>query len=73
MQSKKRSLTEGVVNVIVGYVVAVASQMAIFPLFGIDVSLSSNLLIGVWFASISLGRSYLIRRWFNKKDTVVRL
>ncbi len=65
MQSRSRSAIESVANVVIGYVVAVVSQMAIFPFFGIIVSLSGNLAIGVWFTAISFIRSYLIRRVFN--------
>ena len=64
-QSRLGSLLESIANIAVGYGVAVASQLLIFPLFGIHIPLSDNLLIGVWFTLISLARSYIIRRWFN--------
>lgn len=67
MQSETQSFIESCVNVAIGYGVAVLSQVVIFPLFDIHVPLSDNLLIGVWFTAISLCRSYLIRRYFNKK------
>ena len=65
MQSRLGSLIESAANVAIGYGVAVASQLAIFPWFGIHIPLADNLLIGVWFTVISLVRSYVIRRWFN--------
>ena len=64
-QTRKHSLVESGVNVLIGYGVAVASQCAIFPLFGLHCPLSSNLQIGLYFTIISLARSYVIRRWFN--------
>jgi hypothetical protein len=64
-QSKASSIVEAGVNVAIGYGVAIASQIAVFPLFGINVPISTNLAIGLWFTSISLVRSYVIRRWFN--------
>ena len=67
MQSKRHSLIESCANVAIGYGVALASQLAVFPMFGIHVPLSSNLAIGVWFTAISLVRSYVIRRWFTRK------
>lgn len=67
MQSKKHSLIESVSNVLIGYFVALFSQMLIFPFFGIDVSLSDNVLIGLWFTLISIVRSYTLRRFFNRK------
>lgn len=66
MQSRLQSLLEAWANVAIGYVVAVLSQLAVFPLFGIHVPLSDNLLIGGYFTLISLARSYLLRRVFNR-------
>jgi hypothetical protein len=72
MQTRVQSAIEALANVLVGYGVAIASQLLVFPLFGIHVPLSSNLAIGAWFTVISLLRSYVLRRWFNglkfKKD-----
>jgi len=67
MQTKLQSLIESTTNILIGYGVAVASQIVIFPFFGIDIPLESNLLIGFYFTVISLARSYLIRRWYNRK------
>lgn len=69
IQSKRQSLLESCTNVSVGYLVAVASQVAIFPLFGIYVPLRSNLFIGLWFTGISLVRSYALRRFFNRRPS----
>lgn len=66
-QSRVASLTESVMNVLIGYGVALASQLVIFPMFGIHLPLSDNLAIGAWFTLISLVRSYAIRRWFNAR------
>ena len=65
MQTKTQSLIESLVNILIGYGVAVASQVVIFPWFGIRVSVSDNLWIGAWFTVISLIRSYGLRRFFN--------
>lgn len=64
-QSRLLSAVEAVANVAVGYLVALGSQLAIFPLFDIHIPFTSNLAIGAWFTAISLVRSYVIRRWFN--------
>jgi len=66
-QTKLGSLIESMLNIAIGYGVALMSQIIIFPLFGIVVSLSTNLWIGAWFTLISLVRSYVIRRWFNAR------
>lgn len=64
-QSRVLSAIEACANVAVGYVVALLSQLLVFPLFGIHIPFSSNLAIGAWFTVISLVRSYVLRRWFN--------
>lgn len=64
-QSKLESLLESGVNVVLGFIVALISQIIVFPLVGIDVPISTNLKIGAYFTIISLLRSYVIRRWFN--------
>jgi len=68
MQSKKRSFVEAVTNVLVGYLVAVISNLIVLPLFGYQVSLFDGFAIGVVFTVISLIRSYMIRRVFNYYD-----
>lgn len=67
MQTKAHSLIESLMNVAVGYIVALASQLAIFPMFGIHVPFTDNILIGLWFTAISVVRSYVLRRWFTKR------
>ena len=64
-QSRWMSLVEAVTNVLVGYGVAVATQWAVFPLFGLHATLQENLLIGLIFTVVSLIRSYLLRRVFE--------
>jgi hypothetical protein len=67
MQTRLGSFIESAMNIAIGYVVALLSQIAIFPLFDIHVPLKTNLWIGVWFTVISLVRSFAIRRWFNAR------
>jgi hypothetical protein len=40
------SLVESLANVVVGYGIAVATQAAVFPLFGLQASLTENVAIG---------------------------
>jgi high-affinity nickel permease len=70
MQTKTQSLIETCVSVAIGYLVALLSQIIIFPLFNIYVSMSDNLLITAWFTGISIIRSYFIRRLFNQLHKV---
>ena len=66
MQSRCKSLIEAITNVVVGYALAVITQIIVFPWFGLQVSLSDNLAIGALFVMISLLRSYALRRLFER-------
>jgi hypothetical protein len=67
MQSRWLSFVEAVTNIVVGYGLAVLTQIIVFPLFGLHASLGENLLIGGLFTCISLARSYVLRRLFNAR------
>jgi hypothetical protein len=64
-QSRLMSLVESLANVLAGYGVAVATQMLVFPLFGLAVTITENLLIGLIFTVVSIVRSYALRRGFE--------
>lgn len=66
MQSRLQSFIEAWANVLIGYGVALTTQLIVFPLYGMTVSLSQNVQIGIIFTVVSLARSYLLRRWFNR-------
>ena len=65
MQTRWMSLAESMANVVVGYVVAVATQMLVFPLFGMHPTFAQNLWIGLIFHWRVSARSYLLRRGFE--------
>ena len=64
-QTRTMSLIEAVTNVIVGYIIAVAMQIVVFPLFGIDIGVADNMAIGAMFVGVSLARGYVLRRLFE--------
>ncbi|WP_096701343.1 hypothetical protein [Magnetospirillum sp. 15-1] len=64
-QSRSMSLVEAVTNVVIGYVLAVATQMVVFPIFGIHIALADDLAIGTIFALVSLLRGFVLRRAFE--------
>ena len=64
-QTRAMSLVESITNVVVGYALAIATQLVVFPLFGIEAALSEHLAIGIAFVGVSLSRSYLLRRLFE--------
>src|SRR5687767_1889139 len=64
-QSRAMSLVEAATNVVVGFLLALATQFAVFPWLGLTVSMTDNLLIGSVFTVISIVRSYMLRRLFE--------
>ena len=64
-QSRLMSLAESVTNVVIGYVLAIATQIVVFPWFGIETGLGEHLTIGLAFVGISLARGFLLRRLFE--------
>jgi hypothetical protein len=66
MQSRRMSAVEAVANVAIGYVVAVAANAVVLPLFGLHPTAFDSFAIGALFTAISLARSYVLRRLFNR-------
>lgn len=64
-QSKRASFFESIAGVAVGYGIAVAGQIFIFPLYGVHISAAQNIQIAGVFTVISIARSYFLRRLFN--------
>ena len=67
-QTRRSSLIEAVTNVVAGYVVGLALQRAVFPLFDIQTTLAQDSVIAALFAAASLARSYLLRGLFLHLD-----
>ena len=65
-QSRHMSLVESLANVTVGYGIAVLTQIAVFPFFGLHVSLADNLVMGAVFTIVSITRSFTLRRVFEE-------
>jgi hypothetical protein len=66
MQTKTGSLVETLASTVIGFGVALASQVTIFPWFGVHLPLTSNIYITCWFTLISVARGYFVRRLFNR-------
>jgi hypothetical protein len=65
-QSPLMSLVEAVANVVVGLVVAVATQIVVFPILGLQASLAQNLKLALAFTGVSIVRGYGMRRLFER-------
>lgn len=66
MQSKIGSLIESLINILIGFGIALGSQLLIFPLYGVHIPMHDNVMITLWFTLISIARSYTLRRLFNR-------
>ena len=67
-QSRLGSFIEAWVNVLIGFGINFIANMAILPAFGFtSLTLMLNLYIGLIYTVISVARSYVIRRWFNRR------
>ena len=71
-QSKRKSLTEAITNTVFGFVVSFLIQLVIYPVMGIPVRLSQNIIITAVFTLASIGRGYAVRRWFIYIDSKLR-
>ena len=65
-QTKKQSIIEVIANTVVGFIISVGVSVFLFPLMGIPVTFGENLGITLIFTVISLVRSFVMRRIFNK-------
>jgi hypothetical protein len=64
-QSRAMSAVEAVTNVVVGFLLALLTQSAIFPLLGLKVSIGDNVVIGGVFTAVSIVRTFALRRLFE--------
>lgn len=65
-QTRRGSLAEALANVLFGWAVNVLANLVILPAFGLPVTAAQAAGIGVAFAGVSLARSYVLRRLFNR-------
>ena len=64
-QSRAMSFVEAITNVGVGFLVAVLTQITLFPTLELQVSVRDNLLIGAIFTAVSIVRTFTLRRLFE--------
>jgi hypothetical protein len=61
------SFVESWANVAVGFSINYVANLVVLPWFGLAITPSKALGVGVVFTGISVARSYTLRRWFNKR------
>jgi len=63
----KRDITESIIDVGSGFILAVLIQLLIFPLFDLHPSIFDSIGIALIFTVVSMTRSALWRMWFRRK------
>ena len=64
-QSKRMSTVEAISSTIIGYVVAMCLYMVVLPMYGHETTWGQSFQVTFIFASVSILRGYLVRRFFN--------
>ena len=59
------SLVEAIANVVVGYGIAVLTQLVVFPWFGLPARVGDALALGGIFTVMSIARGFALRRLFE--------
>ena len=65
-QTKKKSMIESFVQTVIGLATSILIQITIYPMMGIPVTFSQNLIITLVFFLVSIVRGYIVRRIFEK-------
>ena len=64
-QTKQKRLIESIVQTIIGLGTSILIQIILYPMMGIPVTFSQNLIITAVFFAVSIVRGYFVRRIFN--------
>lgn len=65
-QTKQKSFIESVIQTIIGLGTSILIQVILYPMMGIPVTFSQNLVITLVFFTVSIVRGYFVRRIFEK-------
>jgi len=65
-QTKRKSLIESVIQTVIGLGTSILIQIILYPMMGIPVTFTQNLIITLVFFLVSILRGYFVRRIFEK-------
>lgn len=65
-QTKKGSLIESFINVLVGFSLSMGTNILLMAAYGFHVTIHQQFQLTAIFTVLSIGRSYLLRRLFNR-------
>ena len=67
MQSRLASLIESLTNVAIGMVVSFFGQIVVSHWYNLPLNVAQNMQIVLFFTVLSVARSFVVRRWFNRR------
>ena len=67
MQSRLASLIESLTNVAIGMVVSFFGQIVVSHWYNLPLNVTQNMQIVMFFTVLSVARSYVLRRVFNRR------
>ena len=70
MQTKKGSMTEVLLNTFSGFIISLILTYNLLPQFGFEVTGNQSVMITAIYTVVSVIRSYLWRRCFNRFSSV---
>jgi hypothetical protein len=65
-QTKKESFIEANVNTFIGFGISYITLLVVNALYGLELTLFDSLEITLIFTVVSIGRNYVVRRYFNR-------
>lgn len=65
-QTRTHSLLEACANTAIGLIISFVAQAVLFKAYGIKASTDTQLWLVLWFTLVSIARSYVLRRIFNR-------
>lgn len=66
-QTKIQSLIEAKINTLLGFGISYLTLLVVNAIYGLNLSLFDSLEITLIFTVVSIGRNYVVRRYFNNK------
>lgn len=65
-QTKQKSFIESVIQTIIGLGTSILIQVILYPMMGIPITFSQNLIIIIVFFAVIIIHGYFVRRIFEK-------
>ena len=67
MQSRLASFVEALTNVAIGFLISLVGQVVVSHWYNLPLNLAQNVQIVLFFTVLSVGRSYFVRRWYERR------